>query len=205
MTTSKNKEKNTELLILEAAREVFIKKGFEGARMQEIADTAGINKALLHYYFRSKDKLFDAVFQEVASNLFPAMRQIIEAEIGLIEKITFFIHVYLKTLSENPFIPAFVIYTLNTSPERFTKVLLKSGINPTSLQQQINKEVELNQIRPIKVEHLMINIISMCVFPYVAKPIIESLFKMDRIQYQYYMEARKTEIVEFVIKSISKS
>jgi len=205
MTTSKNKEKKTELLILEAAREVFIKKGFEGARMQEIADTAGINKALLHYYFRSKDKLFDAVFQEVASNLFPAMRQIIEAEIGLIEKITFFIHVYLKTLSENPFIPAFVIYTLNTSPERFTKVLLKSGINPTSLQQQINKEVELNQIRPIKVEHLMINIISMCVFPYVAKPIIESLFKMDRIQYQNYMEARKTEIVEFVIKSISKS
>lgn len=205
MTNSVKKEKNTELLILEAAREVFIKKGFEGARMQEIADTAGINKALLHYYFRSKDKLFDAVFQEVASNLFPAMRQIIEAEIGLVEKITFFIHVYLKTLSENPFIPAFVIYTLNTSPERFTNVLLKSGINPLSLQQQINKEVELHKIRPIKVEHLMINIISMCVFPYVAKPIIESLFKMDSTQYQNYMEARKTEIVEFVIKSISKS
>ena len=94
---------NTENQILKAAREVFIAKGYEGARMQEIADRAGINKALLHYYFRSKEKLFEAVFSEIAMNLFPAMKQLLEAEIGIKEKVTFFIKIYLKTLLENPF------------------------------------------------------------------------------------------------------
>ena len=84
---------NTEAQILKAAREVFIAKGLDGARMQEIADHAGINKALLHYYFRTKEKLFEAVFREVASNLFPAMKQVLSAELGIKEKITFFVKV----------------------------------------------------------------------------------------------------------------
>ena len=121
---------NTENQILIAAREVFISKGFEGARMQEIADHAGINKALLHYYFRSKDKLFEAVFSEVAGNLFPAMAQIFIAELGVKEKITFLVKIYLKGISENPFIPAFVLNTLNTNPERFLYYIKRSEINP---------------------------------------------------------------------------
>ncbi len=131
---------NTENQILIAAREVFIAKGIDGARMQEIADRAGINKALLHYYFRSKDKLFDAVFSEIAVNLFPAMKQVLEAELGIKEKVTFFVKIYLKTLNENPFIPAFVINTLNTNPDRFLKFIRISGINPMHIQIQIDEE-----------------------------------------------------------------
>jgi len=194
---------NTENQILTAARRVFILKGFDGARMQEIADQAGINKALLHYYFRSKEKLFDAVFSEVAANLFPAMKQVIEAELEMKEKITFFVKMYVKTLLENPFIPAFVINTLNTNPNRFLTHIKKAGINPMLLQKQIDEEAVLGLIRPMKAEHLLVNIISMCIFPFVARPIIQNIFEMNNDEYQLYLESRQTEIVDFVLKSIT--
>ena len=194
---------NTENQILTAARQVFILKGFDGARMQAIADQAGINKALLHYYFRSKEKLFDAVFSEVAANLFPAMKQVIEAELEMKEKITFFVKMYVKTLLENPFIPAFVINTLNTNPDRFLNHIKKAGINPMLLQKQIDEEAVLGLIRPMKAEHLLVNIISMCIFPFVARPIIQNIFEMNNDEYQLYLESRQTEIVDFVLKSIT--
>jgi AcrR family transcriptional regulator len=194
---------NTESHILIAAREVFISKGFEGARMQEIADHAGINKALLHYYFRSKAKLFESVFTEVASNLFPAMKQMLEAELDLKEKIILFVRIYLKTLDENPFIPAFILNTLNTNPDSFLKYIRKSGINPKLLQKQIDDEAAKGIIRVIKAEHLVVNIIAMCIFPFVARPIVQFIFDMNNDEYQTYLESRQTEIVDFVLKSIT--
>jgi AcrR family transcriptional regulator len=194
---------NTENHILIAARQVFIAKGFEGARMQEIADHAGINKALLHYYFRSKEKLFEAVFSEVASNLFPAMRQMLEAELELKEKLTLFIRIYLKALEENPFIPAFILNTLNTNPDSFLKYIKKAGLNPKLLQKQIDDEVARGIIRTIKAEHLTVNIIAMCIFPFVARPIVQNIFGMNNDEYQTYLASRQTEIVDFVLKSIT--
>jgi AcrR family transcriptional regulator len=194
---------NTENQILISAREVFISKGFEGARMQEIADQAGINKALLHYYFRSKEKLFDAVFSEVAANLFPAMKQVLDAELGITEKITFFVKMYLKIIHENPFIPAFIINTLNTNPDKFLKYLKASGINPLLLQVQIENEASLGLIRMVKAEHLFVNIIAMCLFPVIARPIVQSIFVMNDEEYRLYLESRQNEIIDFVLKSIT--
>lgn len=194
---------NTENQILIAAHEVFILKGFEGARMQEIADHAGINKALLHYYFRSKEKLFEAVFSEVASNLFPAMRQMLEADLQLKEKITMFIRIYLKALEENPFIPAFILNTLNTNPDSFLKYIKKAGLNPKLLQKQIDEEAERGIIRTIKAEHLLVNIIAMCIFPFVARPVVQNIFDMNNDEYQTYLTSRQSEIVDFVLKSIT--
>ncbi len=193
---------NTENQILNAARIVFIAKGFDGARMQEIANQAGINKALLHYYFRSKENLFEAVFSEVAANLFPAMRQLLEAELGIKEKITFFVKIYLKALRENPFIPAFVINTLNTNPEQFLKYIKQAGLNPLLLQKQMEEEADRGLIRRIKAEHLLVNIISMCLFPFLARPIVQNIFAMTDEEYQDYLDVRETEIVDFVLKSI---
>jgi len=193
----------TEIQILNAAREVFIAKGYDGARMQEIADRAGINKALLHYYFRSKENLFDAVFSEVAMHLFPAMRQLIESDLDLKEKITFFIKLYLSALHENPFIPAFVINTLNTNPQQFLKYITKSGVNPRVLQNQIDKEAALGLVRPIQAEHLVVNIVAMCIFPFVARPIIQNIFNMKDDEYLQYLDNRQKEVIDFVLKSIS--
>ena len=80
-------ELSTEKTILEAAKKVFLDKGFDGARMQEIADEAGINKALLHYYFRSKDKLFDAIFEEAFKQFLPNISDIMVSDISIEEKV----------------------------------------------------------------------------------------------------------------------
>jgi len=194
---------NTEGQILIAAREVFIAKGYEGARMQEIADKAGINKALLHYYFRNKENLFDAVFSEVAAHLFPAVRQLLESDLAIKEKISFFVKIYLSALYENPYIPTFVINTLNSNPERFLKYIQKSGINPMMLQKQIDEEASRGIIRPIKAEHLLVNTIAMCLFPFVARPIIQNIFQMSDTQYQAYLELRQAEVIDFVHKSLA--
>ena len=200
MTTS---GENTEIQILVAAREVFIAKGYESARMQEIADRAGINKALLHYYFRSKENLFDAVFSEVASHLFPAVRQLLESDLAIKEKISFFVKIYLNALHENPYIPTFVINTLNSNPEKFLKYIQKSGINPVMIQKQIDEEAARGIIRPIKAEHLLVNTIAMCLFPFVARPIIQNIFQMSDAEYQAYLELRQTEVIDFVHKSLA--
>ena len=200
MTTS---GENTEIQILVAAREVFIVKGYESARMQEIADKAGINKALLHYYFRSKENLFEAVFSEVAAHLFPAVRQLLESDLAIKEKISFFVKIYLNALQENPYIPTFVINTLNSNPERFLKYIQKSGINPVTIQKQIDEEAARGIIRPIKAEHLLVNTIAMCLFPFVARPIIQNIFQMSDAEYQAYLEIRQTEVIDFVHKSLA--
>lgn len=193
----------TENQILVAAREVFISKGYEGARMQEIADHAGINKALLHYYFRSKEKLFDKVFSEVAANLFPAVKQLLESELGIKEKLTFFVKIYLKVISENPYIPAFVIHTLNTNPDHFLKYIKQAGVNPIYLQKQLEEEAARGLIRNIQAEHLIVNVISMCLFPYIARPIVQNIFVMSDEEYTLYLANRQNEIIDFVLKSIS--
>ena len=171
--------------------------------MQEIANQAGINKALLHYYFRSKENLFDAVFSEVASHLFPAVLQLLESDLAIKEKISFFVKIYLKAVLENPYIPTFVINTLNTNPDRFLKYIKKSGINPLALQEQIDEEAALGHIRKIRAEHLFVNIIAMCLFPFVARPIVQNIFMMSDEDYASYLESRQTEITDFVLKSIA--
>lgn len=194
---------NTENQILAAAREVFIAKGYEGARMQEIADRAGINKALLHYYFRSKENLFESVFSEVAAHLFPSLRQLLESDLGIKEKVSFFVKIYLSALEENPYIPSFVINTLNANPEHFLKYIKQSGINPRLLQKQIDDEAAHGLILSIKAEHLLVNIVAMCLFPVVARPMIQNVFQMNDNEYQAYLDTRQSEITDFVLKSLA--
>src|SRR6266496_3997155 len=97
----------TESRILAAATAVFVRRGTAGARMQEIAKEAGVNQALLHYYFRSKERLSGAVFQQFASRMFPAVVQVLGGEVSLAEKIDRIVALYLENLSANPFLPAY--------------------------------------------------------------------------------------------------
>ncbi len=125
-----NSEDSAERKILEASKRIFQRKGMYGARMQEIADEAGINKALLHYYFRSKDKLFDAVFQDAAKSFFSKIRELINVEKPLFEKIEYFVEQYLELLMKNSFIPVFIISEVHQNPDRIKNIFLESGVNP---------------------------------------------------------------------------
>ena len=113
----------TELKILAAARKVFIRKGLDGARMQEIANEAGINKALVHYYFRNKQKLFEAVFIEAFGKFLPQVSEVIMQEISLIEKIEAVVSRYIDFLQKNPYLPNFVLNELSHEPGNLIKLM----------------------------------------------------------------------------------
>lgn len=200
MTTN---DKNTEKKILDAAKIVFLDKGFDGARMQEIADKAGINKALLHYYFRSKEKLFDAIFQEAFQQFIPKIAEIMMTDKPLFEKLEFFIDTYLTMLSNNPHLPSFVLHEINRNPEKLVNIFKNSGIRPEYLGMAIAKEVEAGNIKPVQPIHLIVNILGMCLFPFIAKPIIKGfLFSNNDKIFSEFLSERKKEIKQFVINSI---
>ena len=198
----KNKDTSTEQRIFDAAMEIFIVHGFEGSRMQEIADKAGINKALLHYYFRSKDQLFEAVFTKVASRIFPVVRELITADMPLVNKLGMFVDVYISSLSQNPFLPSFVIHELNNHPDRIASIIGGQGFDLTYLKKQVKKEADEGHIRPVDPEHLLINIVSMLIFPFVAKPVIMILLSRDEDAYRAFISERKKQIVDFVTHAI---
>lgn len=201
-------KEDTEKRILEAAQTVFYKKGMDGARMQEIADEAGINKSLLHYYYRSKDRLFEMIFRIAISSFVPQMMNIWDSNKSLFDKIRQFIVKYSEIFRKKPFIPSFVLHELNRHPKRLVDTMKDViGDNRNKfiqrLKMQIDEEVNKGIIIPVAPEHLLINMIGLCIFPYVAKPIMKGLFFGDNIKaYNNFLDERKVQVADFIINSI---
>ncbi len=196
-------EDSTERKILEASKRIFQHKGMYGARMQEIADEAGINKALLHYYFRSKDKLFDAVFQDAAKEFFSKIRELINVEKPLFEKIEYFVEQYLELLMKNTFVPAFIITEVHQNPDRIKNIFLESGVNAGLVfANEVNAAVSAGIIHPIDPRQLIINIVGLCVFPVAARPIIKTILNQSDEEYMNFIEVRKKELANFIINAI---
>jgi TetR/AcrR family transcriptional regulator len=200
------KDITTEEKILDAARKVFLKKGMAGARMQEIADEAGINKALLHYYFKNKEVLFDTIFRQAAGKLFPKLNSIFESDLPLFDKIRSFIEIYIDAMAENPYLPMFVLSEISQNPEGFYKKM-KGELNfpkPVLFLQQIQKEVKKGTIKPVNPLQLLMNIIAGTIFPFMAKPLFQMHIGLDEWQFQEFIQQRKKDYGDFIINAIKK-
>ncbi len=196
---------NTEQKILAAAKKVFVEKGLEGTRMQEIADEAGINKALLHYYFRSKDKLFEGVFRDAFFRLMPTIVSVLKEDVPLFDKIRLFTEQYIEIFNENRHIPGFVLHELSRNPHRIVSLISSTGIRPEVFMKQVEEEVARGTIHPIDPRELVVNMLAMCIFPFVASPILNNiLFRNDSEAYDAFIEKRKRTVPEFIINSIKK-
>lgn len=194
---------STEQKIFDAAHEVFTQKGMDGAKMQEIADRAGINKALLHYYYRSKEKLYETVARAILNKALPAIRQVIESDQPLEDKLRRFIETYIDIISKNTFIPLFIISEINKHPDRFIDTVMPKDLpKPAIFFQQVQAEIDAGRIRPIRPQHLIVNIISMCVFPFVGKPMIRILLGMAPGEMRLFLEQRKEEVTSFVLAAL---
>jgi TetR/AcrR family transcriptional regulator len=200
------KDDTTQSRILDAAKKVFVLKGMAGARMQDIADEAGINKALLHYYFHNKEQLFEVIFMEAAQKLFPRINQIFASDQPLFEKIESFCEEYITIVIENPYLPLFVLNEINQNPEYFLQKVWagRSKPNPQKFLEQIEREVKKGHIKRISPLHLLMNLISMTIFPFVAKPMLQKNLGLDELQFRAAMEQRKKEIPKFIIDAIRK-
>lgn len=194
---------NTEEQILEAAKNIFQVKGMNGARMQEIADEAGINKSMLHYYYRSKELLFEAVFKNAFALLAPQLNAILNDDSSIEEKIKNFTHNQISFTLKYPYIPNFIIQELNRNPNFIEKVQQSSAF-PTldKFNAQVKKEVEAGILKPIDGSQLFINIISLNIFPFIAKPLLNGFLKLSDKEIKTMMEQRKKEVAEFIINSI---
>ena len=197
------KKDSTEEKILEAAKSVFVTKGMEGARMQEIADEAGINKALLHYYFRSKEKLFEAIFSSVIEFAFPKLSRILFEKTDFQNKVSQFIDAYLDLLIKHPFLPAFILKELNRDPSGLIKLIAKHAINITPLVKHLEEAMDNEEIIRMDPKHLIVNVVSMCVFPFGVRPVLKHIiFEEDTQALDAFYRERASVIKQFVINAI---
>ncbi|TVQ04869.1 MAG: TetR/AcrR family transcriptional regulator [Balneolaceae bacterium] len=196
-------EKETEEKIFLAAQRVFQKKGFDGARMQEIADEAGINKSMLHYYYRSKEKLFRRVFQAGAANIFPSLIKILESEMPIRQKVEEIVDFYYSIFRTNPFLPAFVVHEMNRNPKQFREFIMSLNIRiPKKFSEQIKSEVEGGRMMPLKPHHFLMNVVSMCMMPMVARQMVQAIFRLDDEMYWEFLEERKEMISKIIFSGI---
>jgi len=137
---------NTEQMILLAAKKVFVRKGYTGSTMQEIANEAGINKSLLHYYFRSKEKLFNAVFHEAFKNFIPRVGEIMTSEPPFFDKIEAFVGIYINLLMENTYLPGFILQEINRNPDKLIHFFQKIGVQMQLIVQLIEEEINSGNI-----------------------------------------------------------
>lgn len=179
---------------MEAARQVFVQHGLKGARMQAIADKAGINKALLHYYFRTKEALFEKVFIETLQVNAPVLFGILGKPGPLKQKIGEFVEHYIELLKANPYMPLFILNELSQNPENlFGKVGPQLSMIIGGLELQLKAEAEKGNIRPIHPVDMVSAVMGLCVFPFLAKPLLMPIFKLQESDYLEFLERRKRE------------
>jgi AcrR family transcriptional regulator len=195
------KDISTEEKIKEAARKVFTQKGYSATRTRDIAVEAGLNLALLNYYFRSKQKLFEIVMIEKMQKFFSILLPILYDNLSSLEtKIESIATSYIDLILVNPDLPFFVMSEARNNPEIINKVAQKKDFlkNSVFIRQIKEKKPDLNPY------HLLINLLGMCVFPFIMKPILQQISDMGEPAFKQMMTERKT-LIPVWTKAILKS
>jgi AcrR family transcriptional regulator len=193
---------STEEKILAAAKTVFHHRGLDGARMQEIADTAGVNKALLHYYYRNKETLFRAVFEDAFTRLLARVNEIFSSSMTIQEKISAFIDYYLGFLSTNSYLPIFILNSLYSRPDEFREFLASRNLSPGLLIGGLRKQIKAETGLDIDPFHIYIDVLALCIFPVLARPLIQNIFGMSQEEMIRFYNDRKNHVPEFILNSI---
>jgi AcrR family transcriptional regulator len=191
-TPRKNKtvepDLSTEEKILEAARVVFMKKGYAATRTRDIAEEAGMNLALLNYYFRSKEKLFEKVMTEKVQKLFGVIAPLLmDDSTDFEQKVERIVATYIDMLIMNPDLPIFVLSEIRNNPERFSSMIQAGSLltNSAFIRQLTER---LPNVNPL---HFLINIIAMTIFPFVARPVVQAAGIIDQKAFEGFINQRK--------------
>jgi TetR/AcrR family transcriptional regulator len=201
----------TEERILRAAHTVFVRRGTAGARMQEIAAEAGVNQALLHYYFRSKDRLARAAFARAAGQLLPAVIGVLGSDAPLEEKVVRVVTLEIAHLSKAPYLPGYIISEITHHPARVPELIAAltgmaaADVRPrvvAKLRPQIDAAVRAGAIRPITPEDFIVNLMSLCIFPFAARPMISALLGMDGRAFERFIGRRREHLSAFFLGAL---
>jgi TetR/AcrR family transcriptional regulator len=208
---ARKRDGETERRILDAARTVFIRRGSGGARMQEIAEEAGVNQALLHYYFGTKDGLALAVFRESAAQLFPGILRILSSDAPIEARVEQVVHHYIDTLRVHPFLPGFVLGEVNFNPERMVALaseMASLGVPDAprralaALGRDLALRAKRGDFRPMTADQFMVNLASLCVFPFAARPMLTHLLGIDQAGWERFLDVRRAELPQQILNTL---
>ena len=195
---------STEEKIKQAAKEIFQQKGFAGAKTRDIAERAGINLALLNYYFRSKEKLFGLVMEDSVQELFLIIRtEVFDSESSLMEKVDKIVNTYFDVLKTNANLPLFILGEIQANPDTFAERLNLPNNFPvnTALYQQVKAQLKIAGMEHINPLHILINVISLTIFPFIASPMIRTLFNFPDNSFDAFIEERR-KLIPIWVKSM---
>lgn len=202
---------DTEERILAAARVVFTRSGTAAARMQDIAREAGVNQALLHYYFRTKQALADRVLREAATALFAALPRTIRPDAPLEDVLRAFVHQYIDAVRRTPFLPAYVAAEAHHDPARVARIIhAVTGVDPTAdaprvldvLQTMIDARVAAGEMRPIRARQMLVSVISTLAFPFITRRLLSSVYGTDDEAFEAFLDERRDDLPRFLLNAL---
>jgi len=197
--------KNTEDVILDAAREVFMQKGFAAARMCEIAKTANINQALLHYYFRKKEKLFEIIFERESRSFHSDFSSILNSDRPFFEKIKMMVAKDIEKISSAPYLPMFILNEMHSNPERLEQFLGSTKRHAdlfNTFSALVEQEKAAGRIRPVSPHQLFMSILGLTMFPFLAQPMVKQVLKMDDKSFDQMIAERVEYASDMLIRSL---
>jgi TetR/AcrR family transcriptional regulator len=190
--------------ILEAAHAVFLRKGTANSRTQEIAAEAGVNKALVHYYFGTKAALADAIFARALGVLAPRIFGIL-ADPGrtIEEKVPAIVHEQIEFHSANPYVAGYIVSEMHAEPERVTRVFSRLGGVPLDvIRRQLDEAARSGRLRPISAEQFVANLMALLIFPFAIRPALGALLSLDASRWPAFLEERRRFLPDFFLAGL---
>lgn len=204
----KEDEKNMENQILDAAEKLFIEQGFAKTTTAQIARVAGCNQALVHYYYRTKNNLFEKIFEEKLRLLQTSLLTPEIAAVSFEAKIVMMVDTYFDFVSKNRYLFPFILTEISSNPERLQTVINKLQNNSRTfvenLDTVIKSEVEKGNIRPISTSNFILTFLSLNITPFILSPIFQGILNISSIENENQLDVRKQEITEILLSRLRK-
>lgn len=189
--------------LIETAKELFLTKGVDRVGVREIAAKAEINLSLMNYYFRSKEKLFETIFEMLIIEKAVVLRQILDSDLPIEIKVREYVSKYIDILVSDPLLVSFVLSIVHRNYEKISKMKVMTNLYNTDIfVNQLKEESEAGRIKPIDPEQFFISMISLILFPLAIKPLIIDRNKFDDKEMEKFLLDRKEIVYKMLMCTI---
>ncbi len=191
--------------ILDAAHTVFVRKGTASSRTQEIATEAGVNKALVHYYFGTKAALADAIFERALGTIMPRIFGILgDPDRSIEDKVPAVVREQIDFHSARPYLAGYLISELHAEPERIARLMTRRGgrVPLEVLRRQLREAAKAGRIRPITPEQFVTNMMGLLIFPFAMRPALCALLSLDATRWRAFIDERRRHVPDFFMAGL---
>jgi TetR/AcrR family transcriptional regulator len=197
-------DQETRERILDAAHTVFLRKGTASSRTQEIAAEAGVNKALVHYYFGTKAALADAIFERALGNLMPRIFGILaDPDRSIEEKVSDIVREQIDFHSTRPYFAGYLLSELHAQPQRISRLMVRTGRVPLEvIRRQLQQAAKAGTIRRISAEQFVVNLMGLLIFPFAIRPALGEMLALDATRWRAFVEERRRLLPDFFMAGL---